>query len=124
MAAITLEELLKKVGVCREKFNDSISDEHLLEISMFLTAWRRVASFLGIKSNDLEDIEQEKDEQVKRLNVLQKWKSRFGYKATYRKLVEVLLSLAMSDVAEKVCKLLIGICLTCAGTHTLGGFVG
>ena len=117
MAAITLEELLKKVGVCPEKLNDCISDDHLLKISMFLTSWRTVAPFLEIKSNHLEDIEQEKDEQVKRLNVLQKWKGIFGYKATYRKLVEVLLSLAKADVAEKVCDLLKGICLTHSVTH-------
>ena len=100
MAETTLEELLKKVGVCHEKINDGISDEHLLKISMFLTSWRRVAPFLGIGSNDLEAIEQEKDEQVKRLNVLQKWKGIFGFNAMYRKLVEVLLSLAKADIAE------------------------
>ena len=109
MAAITFEELSMKVGVRCEKFNDSISDEHLLEISMFLTSWRTVAPFLKIYN--LEDIEQEKDEQVKRLKVLQKWKSIFGFKATYRKLVKVLLTLAMDDVAEKVCHLLKGMCL-------------
>ena len=111
MAAITLEELLKKVGVCREKFNDSISDEHLLEISTFLTSWRTVAPFLKIESNDVEAIEQEKDEQVKRLKVLQKWKGIFGFTATYRKLVEVLLKLAQADIAQKVCELLKGTCL-------------
>ena len=124
MAAITLEELLKKVGVCREKFNDSISDEHLLEISTFLTSWKTVAPFLKIESNDLEAIEQEKDEQLKRLRVLQKWKGIFGFKATYRKLVEVLLKLAKADVAEKVCELLKGICLTYASTRTLEGIMG
>ena len=112
MAAITLEELLKKVGVCHEKLNDGISEDHLLKISMFLTSWRTVAPFLKIERNDLEAIEQEKDEQVKRLRVLQKWKGIFGFKATYRELVEVLLSLAKADVAEKVCDLLKGMCHT------------
>ena len=124
MAAITLEELLKKVGVCCEKFNDSISDEHLLEISTFLTSWRTVAPFLKIESNNLEAIEQEKDEQVKRLKVLQKWKGIFGFTATYRKLVEVLLKLAQADIAQKVCELLKGTCLTYASTHTLEGIMG
>ena len=117
MAAITLEELLEKVGVCPEKLNDCISDDHFLKISMFLTSWRTVAPFLGIKSNHLEDIEQENDEQVKRLHVLQKWKGIFGYTATYRKLVEVLLSLAKADVAEKVCDLLKGMSYTSSYTY-------
>ena len=119
MAAITFEELSMKVGVCHEKFNDSISDEHLHEISMFLTSWRRVAP--SLKIYDVEDIEQEKDEQVKRLKILQKWKGIFGFKATYRKLVDVLLSLAKADVAEKVCNLLKGIC---PNTHTFKGSMG
>ena len=109
MAAITLEELLKEVGVCPEKLNDSIIDDHLREIAIFLTSWRKVSTYLKLSKNDLDDVEQEgKDEQDKRLKALQKWKGKFGFKATYRKLVEVLLSLAMADVAEKVSGLLTG----------------
>ena len=56
----------------------------------------------------MDAVEQEKDEQMKKLKALQKWKGKFDFKATYRKLVDVLLSLAMADVAEKVCDLLKG----------------
>ena len=109
MAAISLEELLEEVGVCPEKLNNSISDDHLREIGIFLTSWRKVATYLKLNESDMDAIEQEeKDEQMKKLKVLQKWKGKFGFKATYRKLVEVLLSLAMADVAEKVCHLLKG----------------
>ena len=111
MAAITLEELLGKVSVHPEKLNDSISHDHLREISIFLTSWCKVATYLGLSENDLDDVEQEgKDEQEKRIKALQKWKGKFGFKATYSKLVEVLLSLAMADVAENVCHLLRGMC--------------
>ena len=109
MAAITLEELLEEVGVCPEKLNESISDDHLREIGIFLTSWRKVAAYLELSESDLDAIErEEKDEQMKKLKALQKWKGKFGFKATYRKLVEILLSLAMADVAEKVCRLLKG----------------
>ena len=112
MAAITLEELLGKVSVLPEKLNDSISHDHLRAIPSFLTSWRTVVTYLGLSKNDLDDVEQEgKDEQEKRIKALQKWKGKFGFKATYRKLVEVLLSLAMADVAENVCHLLRGICV-------------
>ena len=114
MAAITLEELVKEVGVPPEKLNDSISDDHLRAIAIFLTAWRKVAAYLELSETDLEDIEQEeKDEHMKKLKALQKWKGKFGFKATYQKLVEVLLSLAMADVAEKVCRLLQGMHQLC-----------
>ena len=109
MAAITLKALMKEVGVCPEKLNESISDDHLRAIAILLTSWRKFATYLGLSENDLDDVEQEgRDEQDRRLKALQKWKGKFGFEATYRKLVEVLLSLAMADVAQNVCRLLKG----------------
>ena len=58
MAAITLDELLKQVGVHSEKLNESISDEHLHEIAIFLTSWRTVASHLHLDEYDLDDAKQ------------------------------------------------------------------
>ena len=110
MAEITLDELLTETKVRPERLDKGISDDHLCEIALFLTSWRTVASHLKLKQIDLDAIEREcKDEQEKRLKALQKWKGKFAFKATYRKLVEVLLSLAMADIAEKICHLLKGI---------------
>ena len=109
MAAITLEELLKKVGVSPEKLNEPISDDHLRAIALFLPSWRNVATYLELSEKDMDDVEQGgKNEQDKRLKSLKKWKGKFAFKATYRKFMEVLLSLTMADVAEKVCCLLKG----------------
>ena len=111
MAAITLEELSEQVGVYPEKLNESISDDHLLEIALFLSSWRTVIPYLSLSEMDVNDVEQGgNNEKDKRLKALQRWKGKCGFKATYKKLVEVLLSLAMADVAEKVCHLLKGIC--------------
>ena len=100
---------MKKVSVHPEKLNESISDDHLREIAILLTSWRKVATHLELSESELDDVErEEKDEQMKKLKALQKWKRKIGFKATYRKLVEVLLSLAMADVAEKICLLLKG----------------
>ena len=100
---------MKEVGVHPEKLDQSISDDHLCEIALFLTSWRRVAIYLELSESDLDAVEQEGTyEQDKRLKALQRWKGKFAFKATYRKLVEVLLSLAMADVAEKICLLLKG----------------
>ena len=109
MAEITLDELLTETKVRPERLDKGISDDHLCEIALFLTSWRTVASHLKLKEIDLDAVEREgKDEQEKRLKALQKWRGKFAFKATYRKLVEVLLSLGMADVAEKICCLLKG----------------
>ena len=118
MAAITLEELLEKVSVHPEKLNDSISDDHLREVALFLTSWRTVSSHLDLDENDLDDAEQGgRKVKDKSLKALQIWKGKFGFKATYKKLVEVLLSLAMADIAERVCNLLKGTCMHMCFTH-------
>ena len=126
MAAITLEELLKKVGVCPEKLDQSISDDNLLKIALFLTLWRTVARYLGLSDIDVNGVEREGgNEQERRLKALQKWKGKFVFKATYRRLVEVLLSLAMADVAEKVCSLLTGtVYLFYLNIHIIASFLG
>ena len=99
MAAITLEELVKEVGVCPEKLNESVSDDNLLEIALFLTSWRTVASHLDLDDNDLDDAEQGgRKVKDKSLKALQIWKGKFGFKATYKKLVEVLLSLSQQHL--------------------------
>ena len=97
---------MEEVGVHPEKLNESVSDDHLRAIAIFLTSWRRVATYLGLSENDLGDVEQEgKDGQDKRLKI---WKGKFGFKATYRMLVEVLLHLAKADIDEKALHLLKG----------------
>ena len=109
-AAITLDELLEDVGVCPEKLEKHISKEHICEIALILTEWKAVVPFLGLDENDVEAIEQEeKKEQVRKLKALRKWRGKDGCRATYKKLVVVLLKLAKADIADEVCRLLKGI---------------
>ena len=114
MEPVTVEKLLTEVGVHPEKLNERISDDDLCKITLFLTEWKTVVPFLGLDENDVDAIEKEgKKEQEKKLKALRKWKGRFVFAATYRKLMEILLSLGMADVAEKVCHLLKGTVRLC-----------
>ena len=123
-ALITLkdrvQELVKETVIDPEKLDKYISDDHLFKVALFLTSWRTVAPYLGLSVKTLDAIVRKcKNEQEKRLIALQEWKSKFGFKATYRKLVEVLLSLAMADVAEKVCHLLKGMYIVMVMLHII-----
>lgn len=110
MAAITFDVLLDETKICPERLNEPTSVEHIRKIAIFLPSWRTVAAYLELSENDLDAVERDcKDEQDKRLKVLQKWKGKYGPRATYKKLVEVLLLLSMADTAEKICHLLEGI---------------
>ena len=108
MAGVTLEELVKEVGVAPEALDKRCSDDHLRSISLFLD-WQTVAPHLGLSETDQEGIESDgKKEPVKRLKTLVDWKAKFAFKATYRRLIEVLLTTGRADHAEEVCKLLKG----------------
>ena len=102
----TLEELVKKVRISLDLLDQKCSDEHLKSISLFLD-WRSVAPHLGLSERDIEDIEfEKKKESERRLKTLQMWKMKYGYKATLKKLAEVLLKVENADDAERVCCLL------------------
>ena len=81
-------------------------DEHLNSISRFLD-WRTTAPHLGLTDTEIEDIEDEdRKNEVRRLKALQRWKRKYCFKATYRKLMEVFLHIGRADLAEEVCSIL------------------
>ena len=103
----TLEDLVKEVCISPDLLDQKCSHEHLKSISLFLDSWRRVAPHLGLSKRDIEDIEaDERTESERRLEVLRKWKMKYGYKATFRNFVVVLLVVGNADNAEQVCRLL------------------
>lgn len=104
---ITLEELVQEVGIPVARLDATCSDEHLNKISLFLD-WRVTAPQLGLEGVEVRAIdEREKTEREKRLKTLQKWRGKYGSRATYKMLVEVLLSINLADQAEEVCHLLV-----------------
>ena len=101
-----MEELVKNLRVSPKLLEQKCSDKHLKNISVFLD-WRSVAPHLGLSERDIEDIEaKNRRESEKRMRVLQKWKKKYGFKATFGNLVTVLLSIENADDAEQVCALL------------------
>ena len=71
-------------GVPRAKLDQECSEEHVKDISLFLESWETLAPHLNLKGTDIEEIDKDKrTEQEKRLKILQKWKERFIFLATY-----------------------------------------
>ena len=102
----TLEGLVREFRIPPKLLNQKCSEEHLKSISLFL-GWRRVVPHLGLSKMDIEAIEVEKrTEDERRLEVLQKWKMKYGSKATYKSLITVLLAIENAEDAEGVCALL------------------
>ena len=104
--AVTISELVEVVGISEANLDERCADEHLDSISRFLD-WRTTAPHLGLTETEIEDIEDgDRKNERKRLKTLQRWKRKFCFKATYRKLIEVFLCIGRADHAEEVCIIL------------------
>ena len=107
--AATMHELLKYLeadGITGtvQLLEQRCSDEDLLQISRDLVEWRNVAPHLGLSDTDLEDIEEARSEQERRLKALKKWRRKAGFTATYKKLVSAFLEVGDTELAEKICR--------------------
>ncbi len=103
-----MSEILEHCGVTESQIDRPCSNEDLAEIAGFFGSRPDVAPHLGLDEKDLDELKLfVVNEMEKRLNTLQilKWKSKFGFKATYRWLVEALVKVNMADCAEHVCQL-------------------
>ena len=108
MSRVTLEELLKEVGVSPTQVDKACTSEHLQDIALFLESWRTVVPHLGLSRIEVEEVEQDgRGEKEKRQKILEVWKAGFAFKAKYVVLIKALLKIGRADQAEQVCRLLV-----------------
>ena len=103
----SLREIVQRVGIRHEMVLDqSCSEAHAKIISLWLD-WKRVAPHLGLNQANVAEIEVDsKDEFERRLKALQKWRAKYAFKATYRKLMEAFLIIENASHAVLVCMML------------------
>ena len=100
-----LQELLRTVS--KKTLKKPCSDEHIVEIANKVTSWRSIAPYLGLTAVDEENIVQNhRDVQIQRREMLRTWKQQFGSEATYSSLAEALYKAKRVDLVEKVVELL------------------
>ena len=106
--AVTVQELAEHFKLSADSdLRQQVSNEHIKEISTILESWKLVASHLGLSQGEIEAIDNDgKNEEQKRLLMLQKWKQALFFKATYQKLLEALLAVRRADLGGKVCKMM------------------
>ena len=107
MSGVTLDELLKHVGLTDEQLDETCTHEHLRGIALFLMSWRTLAPQLELSSK-VDAIEKDAhSEEERKQKFFEAWKAKFAFKATYRVLVEALLKIGSADQAEQVCRSLV-----------------
>ena len=102
----SIDELTKNVP--QQKLNQPCADEHLLETALFISNWRPIAPFLGLRETRVRSIvcENPEDLLAQTIAMLRKWREQCGRKATYRKLAKVFWKLQRSDLVAKLAELL------------------
>ena len=97
----SLEELLRSVP--EETLEKPCSDEHIVKIASEITNWQSIAPHLGLKPVDEETILQNhRDVQLQRREMLRTWQQKFGSNATYDGLAKALYDAERVDLVGKV----------------------
>ena len=104
-----VQDLVQHCGIEEACLNAEVTPECFHDISRYLSQWKLLALKLKLSSADIEDIERDnKKAEEQRVSFLGKWKQKRSYKATYKALVESLLSIQRVDDARGVCRVLPG----------------
>ena len=92
-----------------EKLDQPCSDIHLSEVALSLTGWQSIAPFLGLSEVDEQEIvcRYPNDLVMQNIAMLRKWRTSCGHNATYTKLATVLLNRGRTNLAHKVCRLVL-----------------
>ena len=93
-----------------EDYNKQVSDKHLEELSRtHCRKWRQLPSHLDMDDIVEHDLDQNpSDERKKRHDFFKEWKETQGSNATYKKLINALLTTGSRNDAEYLCQLLKG----------------
>ena len=105
---MSVEELTEHVGIATSILDQRCSEVHLGKIAKKISNWEQYAKPLGLSDQHIQDIKTDNNLKygMKALRVLEKWKKRKAFKATYKNLICTFLDQDDAELAEQLCKLL------------------
>ena len=108
MAHSLEHSLIARYHLTEEDVNKQITDQHIEIISRTsCSQWKSLPAHLGLLPITARDIDRGPgDEREKRNTFLTTWKAMKGSEATYKKLINALLTIECREDAESVCELL------------------
>ena len=101
----SLQSLLKHIPPA--KLDSPCKDEHLCEVTLFITDWPSIAPYLKLTDVDQEEIQKGHGSvKSQKIAMLRKWKQKHGSDATYRELARTFWRLDRRDLVEELCKVI------------------
>ena len=102
MAVPSYDDLLARQNVDSNLMELTFEDEHLRELASKLESCELLGIYLEIPDTDIKGIMSQGEVEVQKIRLLKCWKQRCGSAATYRAMVNALLQIKRTDLAEKV----------------------
>ena len=101
---ITANELAKKAGLSLESLDFPFRVDHAHILAGFCDPWETIGYHLRLNSAEINAIKEDNSSAEKRrIATLQAWKEKFAYRATYRVLIEALISCGHAQQALDLC---------------------
>jgi hypothetical protein len=100
----TLEDILSRYGLAKERLRQECSREIVLDIVTKLRDWKMVGNYLNIPSELLTAIERENHtENERKVAMFDTWHEREGTAASYTRLNSALYRHGRRDLVESLC---------------------
>ena len=104
---ISLQDVIDRFHLPQYLLDKEVSEEHLRKISRIIAHHEIVGPELGLTSQEMTTISSDVNKQeLQKIEMLKKWKQKYIWNATYRKLIEAFLNCGRADHARDVCELL------------------
>ena len=102
MAVPTYDNLLARHNVDDALMELTFEDKHLRELASHLETCEMLGTYLEMSDADIKAITSQGDVGIQKIRLLKRWKQMCGLAATYKVMVNALLQIKRTDLAEKV----------------------
>ena len=105
-ASLTLQEVADKAGIKRlDILDQECSQQVLLSLAKHCVEWQFIGFHLQLTRADIVAVDGDyRSVDEKRIGILERWKEKFAFRATYRVFIEALLLCGKASDAFEACK--------------------
>ena len=105
---ITLKDVAEQAQVPLSILKKECSKQQLLlKLATHCVDWELIGKNLGLSEAEIAAVDGDcRTTALKRVGMLEKWKGKFAFKATYQVFVEALLAVGSKDKAVEVCQMI------------------
>ena len=106
--SLTIEDLADHVGIKPGDLDKKFSEKHLAKFAKCIANWEQFARPLGLSDQQVMEIRTDSNlnQEMKTVKMLEKWRKKNAFRATYKKVITICLELDDAELAIEVCELI------------------